>query len=117
MHLYVGPQTGTSAIHSGIKPLWSFKCEDEIRGTPTLFQGTLYIGSYDNNLYALDAADGKFQWKYPTDGGIVSRPALFEGNVYVGSEDKRLHVVSARSGKVVWTYLHQWAHPFLASHC
>ena len=97
------PQTGTIQS-SGIKPLWSFKCEDEIRGTPMLFQGTLYIGSYDNNLYALDAAAGKFQWKYPTDGGIVSRPALFEGNVYVGSEDKRLHVVSARSGKVVWTY-------------
>jgi outer membrane protein assembly factor BamB/tRNA A-37 threonylcarbamoyl transferase component Bud32 len=99
----MGPQTGPVQT-SGIKPLWSFKCEDEIRGTPTLFQGTLYIGSYDNNLYALDAAEGKFQWKYPTDGGIVSRPALFEGNVYVGSEDKRLHVVSARSGKVVWTY-------------
>jgi eukaryotic-like serine/threonine-protein kinase len=89
---------------SSVKPLWSFKCEDEIRGTPTISQGSLYIGSYDNNLYALDAADGKFQWKYPTDGGIVSRPALLDGNVYIGSEDKRLHVVSARSGKVVWTY-------------
>ncbi|HET9905195.1 MAG TPA: serine/threonine-protein kinase [Anaerolineales bacterium] len=97
------PQTGTIQT-TGVKPLWSFKCEDEIRGTPTLFQGSLYIGSYDNNLYALGAADGKFQWKYPTDGGIVSRPALLDGNIYVGSEDKRLHVVSARSGKVVWTY-------------
>ena len=54
---------------SGIKPLWTFKSEDEIRGTPTISQGSLYIGSYDNNLYAVDAADGKFQWKYPTDGG------------------------------------------------
>lgn len=99
----MSPSPG-SAPASGIKPLWSFKSEDEIRGTPTLSQGLLYIGSYDNNLYALDAADGKFQWKYPTDGGIVSRPAVFEGNVYIGSEDKRLHVVSARSGKVVWTY-------------
>ena len=99
----MGPQTG-SAKTSGIKPLWSFKTEDEIRGTPTVFQGSLYIGSYDNNLYALDAADGKFQWKYPTDGGIVSRPALVDGNIYFGSEDKRMHVVSARSGKIVWTY-------------
>lgn len=88
----------------GFKPLWKFKCEDEVRGTPAIYQGALYIGSYDNNLYALDAADGKFQWKYPTDGGIVSRPLIVEGNVIVGSEDKRLHVVSARSGKVVWTY-------------
>ena len=88
----------------GIKPLWQFKCEDEIRGTPTISQGSLYIGSYDNNLYSIDASDGKFQWKYPTEGGIVSRPAVLDGNIYVGSEDKLLHVISERSGKVVWTY-------------
>lgn len=89
---------------SGVKPLWIFTCEDEIRGTPIIHQGSLFIGSYDNNLYALNAADGKFLWKYPTDGGIVSRPGVYEGNVYFGSEDKRLHVVGARSGKVTWTY-------------
>lgn len=96
--------TTTIAPASGIKPIWTFKCEDEVRGTPLLYQGMLYIGCYDNNLYALDPADGKFQWKYATDGGVVSRPAAYEGNVYFGSEDQRLHVVSARSGKVVWTY-------------
>ena len=99
----MGPKTGP-IMNEGIKPLWKFKCEDEIRGTPTIHQGSLYIGSYDHNLYALDAAEGKFQWKYPTDGGIVSRPLVVEGNIFIGSEDQRLHVVSARSGKVVWTY-------------
>jgi outer membrane protein assembly factor BamB len=102
--LQMANPTGPIGSTGGVKPLWSFKCEDEIRGTPAIFEGTLLIGSYDNNLYALNAADGKFQWKYPSDGGIVSRPALYEGNIYVGSEDRRLHVVSARSGKVVWTY-------------
>ena len=88
----------------GVKPLWSFKCEDEIRGTPVLNQGALYIGCYDNNLYALNAADGQFQWKYAAEGGIVSRPIVYDNNVIFGSEDQRLHVVSARAGKVVWTY-------------
>lgn len=88
----------------GVKPLWSFKCEDEIRGTPLLHQGALYIGCYDNNLYALNAADGQFQWKYATEGGIVSRPVVHDNNVFFGSEDQRLHVVGARAGKVVWTY-------------
>lgn len=92
------------AQSNAIKPLWTFKCEDEIRGTPLLHLGTLYVGCYDNNLYALNAADGQFQWKYATDGGVVSRPAVYESNIYVGSEDQRLHVVSARSGKLVWTY-------------
>jgi eukaryotic-like serine/threonine-protein kinase len=100
---FTSPQPGSGSA-GGIKPLWSFKCEDEIRGTPAISQGVLYIGSYDNNLYALNAADGKFLWKYPTEGGVVSRPLVADGNVYFGSEDKRLHVVGIRSGKVVWTY-------------
>ena len=96
--------TTSIAPAGGIKPIWSFKCEDEIRGTPLLHQGVLYIGCYDNNLYALNAADGKFQWKYATDGGVVSRPAIYENNIFFGSEDQRLHVVSMRTGKLVWTY-------------
>jgi len=95
---------GMPAPAGGVKPIWEFKCEDEIRGTPTVSQGTLYIGCYDNNLYALNAADGKFQWKYPTEGGIVSRPVVYENNVFFGSEDRLLHVIGARTGKVSWTY-------------
>jgi outer membrane protein assembly factor BamB/tRNA A-37 threonylcarbamoyl transferase component Bud32 len=97
----------TSALpvsSSGVKPLWTFKCEDEIRSTPVLHQGSLFIGCYDNNLYALNGADGQFQWKYATEGGIVSRPAVFDNNIYFGSEDKRLHAISVRTGKVNWTY-------------
>lgn len=96
--------TTSLAPANGVKPVWTFKCEDEIRGTPLLYQGTVYIGCYDNNLYALNAADGKFQWKYATEGGIVSRPVAYDGNVFFGSEDQRLHVVSTRTGRVVWTY-------------
>lgn len=88
----------------GIKPVWTFKCEDELRGTPTFHKGSLYIGSYDNNLYAVNADTGDFIWKYPAEGGIVSKPAVADGNVYFGSEDRRLHVVSARTGQTIWTY-------------
>jgi outer membrane protein assembly factor BamB/tRNA A-37 threonylcarbamoyl transferase component Bud32 len=88
----------------GIKPLWVFQCEDEIRGAPLYYEGSIFIGSYDNNLYSLNAADGKLNWKYATEGGVVTRPAAYEGDIFFGSEDKRLHVVNARSGKVNWTY-------------
>jgi outer membrane protein assembly factor BamB/tRNA A-37 threonylcarbamoyl transferase component Bud32 len=96
----------TASVQSsgGIKPLWVFKCEDEIRGAPLYYEGAVYIGSYDNNLYSLNAADGKLNWKYATEGGIVTRPAAYEGDIFFGSEDQRLHVVNARYGKVNWTY-------------
>ena len=99
-----GPQTGPMRIPAGSSRSGHSSAKMRSAARRRSFRDCVYIGSYDNNLYALNAADGKFQWKYPTDGGIVSRPALFDGNIYFGSEDKRLHVVSARAGKVVWTY-------------
>ncbi len=96
---------GTGAVNvSGIKPVWVFQCEDEIRGTPLYLGGVIYTGCYDNNLYALNAANGEFQWKYATDGGVVSRPAAAEDTIYFGSEDKSLYAVSARTGKMIWTF-------------
>lgn len=97
--------TTTSISHpEGIKPLWTFKCEDEIRSSPTYDNGVIYVGAYDNNLYAINAANGEFIWKYATDGGIVSKPVIYDNIVFIGSEDNRLHAVSTRSGKVLWTY-------------
>ena len=83
---------------------WTFESEDEIRGSPVVQDGVVYFGSYDHNLYALNASDGSFIWKYAADGGVVTRPLVNDGNIYFGSEDKRLHVISARSGKIVWSY-------------
>ncbi len=104
--ILVSPQKSTALkLPSDVQELWSFECEDEIRGTPTVHRGILYVGCYDNNLYALDAKRGTFLWKYPTEGGIPTRPAAHEDLVYVASEDHRLHAVSADEGKLAWTYL------------
>ena len=98
---------GTSLFSDGghVKPIWVFECEDEIRGSPTYYKGNLYIGSYDNNLYALNSATGEFIWKYPTDGGVVGKPAVQDTQVIVGSEDGRLYSLSTRSGTMIWSYL------------
>jgi eukaryotic-like serine/threonine-protein kinase len=96
----------TTSVQSsiGMKPLWVFQCEDEIRGAPLYHAGSVYIGSYDNNLYSLNAADGRLNWKYATDGGIVTRPAAFENDIFIGSEDQSMHVINSRTGKINWTY-------------
>ena len=92
------------SAQQAIKPLWEFACEDEIRGSPAFSSGTVYVGSYDNNMYAVKSSNGDFLWKYPTDGGIVSKPVVYDGNIYFGSEDRRLHVINARLGQINWTY-------------
>ena len=87
-----------------VQPYWTFECADEIRGSAVYNRGVVYFGSYDHQLYAVNAKSGQAVWKYQTDGGIVSRPAIAEDSVFVGSEDNRLHVLSTRSGSLLWTY-------------
>jgi eukaryotic-like serine/threonine-protein kinase len=93
-----------SAKSDEMKPIWTFKCEDEIRGSPTVDNGIIYVGSYDHNLYALNATNGQFAWKYPTEGGVVGRPVVADGQVLFGSEDGNLYSILARTGKVSWMY-------------
>lgn len=88
----------------GIKPLWTFTCEDEIRSSPVYHKGVVYFGSYDNNLYAVNTDNGEFLWKFPAEGGIVSRPVLHEGMILFGSEDHKLYAVSTRNGREMWHY-------------
>ncbi len=96
--------TAAISTKTGVKPLWTFECEDEIRGTPLFNGGNLFVPCYDNNIYSLDASSGEFQWKYAAEGGIPGRPAFYDNNIFFGCEDQRLHVISARSGNVVWTH-------------
>jgi eukaryotic-like serine/threonine-protein kinase len=101
------PRTNATSISTKKdtqKPIWTFNCEDEIRGSPLFDSGTVYIGAYDNNLYALSATSGEFQWKYATEGGIVSRPAVSDGQVIFGSADGRMYSVMMHTGKLAWTF-------------
>lgn len=95
---------GLTLKEQQIKPAWEFECEDEIRSSPSIENGILYIGAYDNNLYALTADKGQFLWKFAAEGGIVSKPLVDAGNVYVGSEDGKLYSISTKTGNVSWDF-------------
>lgn len=109
---------GTALFTGGdVLPLWRFACEDEVRSSPAVHKGIVYVGSYDHNLYAVNAEDGKFIWKYATEGGIASSPCVHEDRVFVGSADRSLHAVNAITGRVMWTCPTQgslWSSPRVA---
>ncbi len=89
---------------SQVEALWTFECEDEVRSTPVVYDGKVFVGCYDNNLYALDAKSGEFLWKYATEGGIAGVPAIHDDVIYLPSEDQRLYALTSDSGKLLWTY-------------
>ncbi|NPV67212.1 MAG: serine/threonine-protein kinase [Anaerolineae bacterium] len=90
---------------SSITPIWRFRCEDEIRSSPAVYNGTVYVGAYDNNLYALQATDGAFRWKFATEGGLAASPVVDPQNqvVIIGSEDSIVYAIEMRTGRIVWT--------------
>lgn len=101
------PTEGDAAwgLQGGVKPLWEFQCEDEIRSTPAVCRDMLYVGAHDNNLYALKLEDGSFRWKFPTERSIVSTPAIAEHEqlVVFGSLDNTLYALDMRTGKREWS--------------
>src|SRR5262249_38278176 len=81
--------------------------------------GTVYVGSYDKYLHALDLKTGREKWRYGTfqlidpqtgkkrqvEVGPFKAPvAWHDGAVYAGDEDGTFHCIDARTGKMRWTY-------------
>ena len=58
--------------------------------SPAVANGVVYVGSTDNNIYALNAGTGALLWKYTT-GAVQSSPAVANGVVYVGSTDGNVY--------------------------
>jgi outer membrane protein assembly factor BamB len=65
--------------------------------SPAATGGTVYDGSDDGTVYALDAATGHLRWTYTSVGAIGSSPAATGGTVYVGSVDGAVYALDART--------------------
>ncbi|MGB9760028.1 MAG: PQQ-binding-like beta-propeller repeat protein [Thermoproteota archaeon] len=64
---------------------------------------TIYVGSDDNYLYAINP-DGTLRWRYNTDYPVVSSPAIgSDGTIYVGSNDYCLYAINP-DGTLRWRY-------------
>jgi outer membrane protein assembly factor BamB len=81
---------------------WRVQTGGMVQSSASVHDGTLYIGSGDGRLYALDAATGAERWRFAAGRAISSTPAVAEGLVYVGSRDNAFWAVDARSGKQRW---------------
>src|SRR5689334_6411041 len=97
-------QTGVadSSLPENLAVRWSFKTQDAIEGSPIVAADTVYVGSLDGKLYALDLKSGQKKWEYQT-GGIKTAAAARDGAVYVGDIKGTFHCIDAATGKKRWT--------------
>jgi outer membrane protein assembly factor BamB len=69
---------------------WSFPTDNFVYGSPAVARvpGTppsVYIGSYDEHFYALDARTGKQRWRYHVGGPVPGTAIVIGHTVYTSS--------------------------------
>lgn len=84
--------------------VWTFKTKDEIKSTPVVADGKVYITSTDKTIYCLSLDKGELLWSYPVGTSIEASPLVYDQTVYVGGEDGTLYALNAVSGAAIWTY-------------
>ncbi len=79
--------------------VWSSPAVGELDG-----RAVVAVGSYDHNLYLLDAADGELRWRYATGGPINATPLFWRDptgatTLFVASTDRLLYALDAETGE------------------
>lgn len=100
--------TGRSPYNTSDNPgklKWIFKTKGHIRSSPAIGpDGTIYIGSFDEKLYAVNPTSAQ-KWNFTTGGWVRSSPAIgSDGTIYVGSDDRRLYAINP-NGTQKWSFL------------
>ena len=84
--------------------VWSSPAVGLVDGRPVVF-----VGSYDHNVYALDARTGSKRWRFTTGGGVYAAPVLWQppagrALLFVASSDRMVYALDADLGRREWVY-------------
>jgi outer membrane protein assembly factor BamB len=75
---YVGNQVGTVTAYDTTTGdrVWWFNAGAAIQSSPAVAGNTVYVGSSDHKLYALNATTGGFRCAFTTSGVVASSPVV-----------------------------------------
>jgi outer membrane protein assembly factor BamB len=122
--------TLSTANAKSLKTLWTYETSDVISGSTTVVGNMAYVGSWNGDEYAFDAATGVLEWstdlgiaQSPSCGtqGIASSATVENGSLYIGGGDGYWYALNATTGQVEWKVLvgnpsagyYNWASPLL----
>jgi polyvinyl alcohol dehydrogenase (cytochrome) len=128
-HTFDGRTTLTEASVRTLKKAWFFRTGDAVTATPTVVDGSVFVGSWDDYFYAVNLETGKLEWKtrlksqngvqpYPgekhrddsSDGGLVTSSASYQppGDgrppLVIFGAGYTLYALNADTGSVYWEH-------------
>lgn len=106
--VFVANEGGVAAVDaSNGESLWSFETEVFTSSSPTLVDGTVYFGNWENRAYALDAVTGEERWRFEANDDMLTAATVVDGTVYMGSRDTHLYALDAATGEKQWDFMTQ----------
>jgi len=72
--------------------------------SPVVWQGAVYFGSGDGDVYSLNAVSGTLNWNFKTGDVVHASPAIANGTVFIGSWDSFFYALDAATGKEKWRF-------------
>ncbi len=104
LFLFFGMHSAYASNQCGTQK-WRFQTGNGIISSPAIGpDGTIYVGSGDGFLYAID--NGTLKWKFETNNSIISSTAIGpDGTIYVGSYDHYLYAIidNGTNGVLKWS--------------
>jgi outer membrane protein assembly factor BamB len=90
-----------------------------IQSSPAVVNGTVFFGSRDGFVYAIDATTGKQKWRFDHEQSwSISSPAVADGTVNTGSSDAHFfQAIDASTGRERWRFPTErsvWSSPAVA---
>ena len=104
---------GRGYTQTSIKPplavKWKLKLQESSEAAyafnnPVVIGNTIYFGSTDGNVYALDIESGYMRWVFKTGGAINSVPVADNERLYIGSNDGKLYAINRETGDLAWDF-------------
>ena len=83
---------------------WTFKADAGFVSSPVIYQDTIFVGAFDNNLYAINIGDSESIWKFPGGEWFWATPVVKDGIVYAGCLDGKIYAINAETGDLEWEY-------------
>ena len=81
---------------------WSFKTTGEIKASPVIGLGKIFIGSTDSSMYALNIENGDPIWKFNSGDEIEASALLLNDNILFGNLSGDFYSLRAENGKINW---------------
>ena len=82
---------------------WSQDLNGAIVGSPLVTDdGRLFVGTFANEMVALDTQSGAEIWRTTTSGWVWDRPALNDDRLYFGDLEGVFYALNAGDGSVIW---------------